>query len=339
MNIVSVFIEITNYCNINCITCYNSSGISKEKQYMQYDSLANSIKILRSLGAAHIILAGGEPTLHPEFNNILDFPFKYPELRFYISTNGVHQSNKLIQIYNSASNLDIQVSLDGSCEEINSKSRGEKNFDKAVEFIRRLHPNGKRLLIKIVLSKNNINDVANFYKMVVSLGGTPEFTFVNNQGNATNNWDGLYVNGKEKFHVMSQVRTLNQQYKKNALLPLCTHVCPLADSSDGLNVTVKVDGSLMPCQLLYDEHFSLGNLMTDSIDHFESNLKRISDMAKKREENDFDCNKCIIRSSCKKGCMAAAYNIANDPFANDGECEFRKCAYIQLGLRPLAKGI
>ena len=32
MNVKSVYVETTNICNLNCKTCYNRSGLNKERK-------------------------------------------------------------------------------------------------------------------------------------------------------------------------------------------------------------------------------------------------------------------------------------------------------------------
>jgi radical SAM protein with 4Fe4S-binding SPASM domain len=339
MKIYSAFIEITNVCNLNCKTCYNHSGTDAKRQEISFIQLQDAISKLIELGARQFILAGGEPTLHSQFEQILELINLFPNYLFSISTNGTVHNQKLIDIYNTVNNFDIQVSLDGSCEEVNSSTRGKDNFLRALEFIQKLEPTKKKLRVKMVISKNNLFDVESFYRKVVSLGGVPEFAFINRQGNAINNWDGMCISGEDKFDVIKLVSRLNTELEIKALLPLCTNRCPLSNESKNLSVTIKVDGTIMPCQLLYDNYFALGNIFNFNKTDFENKLNFVSNLVKTRENTDYGCNRCIIRSQCKKGCMALAFNITGNPLSCDGECDFRKLQYIKFDFKERAKGL
>jgi radical SAM protein with 4Fe4S-binding SPASM domain len=339
MKIDSAFIEITNVCNLNCSTCYNRSGTNTKRQEISFIQLQSTISKLIELGAGQFILAGGEPTLHSQFEKILELIKIYSNYHFSISTNGTVHNQKLIDLYNTADNFYIQVSLDGSSEVVNSRTRGKGNFKKSIEFIQKLEPAKKKLRIKMVISKSNLFDVESFYRMVVSLGGVPEFAFVNRQGNAINNWDEMCIGGDDKFDVIKLVNILNKELEINAFLPLCASKCPLSDNPQKLSVTIKVDGTIMPCQLLYDNYFALGNIFNFNETDFKNKLNHVSDLVKTRENTDYGCSRCILRSHCKKGCMALAFNMTDNPLSCDGECDFRKFQYIKFDFKERVKGL
>lgn len=77
-------IKLTNFCNYNCgYCCFHS----KEKEFINI----NNIKLLKSQidlfnnPKIKIILYGGEPLLHPDFNNIVDLLSEYD---ITVQTNG-----------------------------------------------------------------------------------------------------------------------------------------------------------------------------------------------------------------------------------------------------------
>ena len=339
MKIDSAYIEITNACNINCKTCYNRSGTNTSRQEISFVQLQDAILKLMELGAKQFIFAGGEPTLHSQFEQILDLVKIYPDYHFCISTNGTVHNQKLIDIYNTVHNFNVQISLDGSCEEVNSITRGKGNFQRTLEFLHKLDPVKKKLRVKMVISKNNLFDVESFYRMVVSLGGVPEFAFVNKQGNAITHWDEMGISLEGKFAVIRVINKLNSELSIKALLPLCTSKCPLSGKSPNLAATIKVDGIIMPCQLLYDNHFMLGNIFYLDKTNFEDRLNYVSSLVEARETTDYGCNRCIIRSYCKKGCMALAFNMTGNSLSCDGECDFRKLQFIRLDLEKRARGL
>ena len=78
MRVKSAYFEITNRCNLNCKTCYNRSGVNTERKEISKAQLQKAIDLLIPFGVRRILLSGGEPTVHTEFNEIMDLIDEYP---------------------------------------------------------------------------------------------------------------------------------------------------------------------------------------------------------------------------------------------------------------------
>lgn len=325
MKIESAYIEIVNICNLDCQSCYNRSGkvhVRKELTLSQIQHISD--RLINEFGCTYISLAGGEPTLHSQFDEILHYMLSIPCLKVGVVTNGTTASKFLIEAYHTVPNLKVQVSLDGSCEEVNAKTRGIGNFEKATAFLKQLECPGKFPIMKTVISRNNLHDVEDYYRLAMSMGCAPDFDFINGMGNASDDWDSLEPTAQEKLSVLRTLDQLNQEYKQEFRLPLCTGQCPLADRDTKLSVLIKCDGSMQPCQMLYDDAYTLGNLLFDNRTTITERYMSISDIAKTRKETTDSCTKCLVRTTCQRGCMALAVMKTGNPLADDGECTFRK---------------
>jgi radical SAM protein with 4Fe4S-binding SPASM domain len=332
MKIKVAYFEITNICNLNCQTCYNRSGLNKQCREISAEQLRESIAVLIPLGLHRVLISGGEPTLHSKFEDVLDLLNEYPDISFGIVTNGTVHNQKLIDMIN-ANKLTLQISLDGSCEKHNAKTRGTGNFQKAVDFAKQIQKKKPEPLLKMVLSQNNIYDAEPFYRLAVSLGFIPEFAFIYKSGNSCDEWDNKALTAQQKLGVIRLLDKLNDELKTEALLPLCTDTCPYVKNADEMSVCIKVDGSIQPCQMLYDENYSLGNVFNFDPIEFEQSVNFFISLANKRIKCDFDCHKCLLRETCGRGCLAAAVNLCGDPFGGDGECGFRKLQFLGYDLK------
>ena len=322
MKISHAYIEITNSCNLNCRSCYNRSGMKHLRQelyYIDFSKISN--RLIGELDCKRISLSGGEPTLNRDFAEILDKSLSL-NTSIAVVTNGTTDCEKLINTYNS-NNIAIQISLDGSCEEINSFTRGEGNFTKTVGFIETLD---KKIppVIKMVVSKFNIDNVADFFEFAIDHDCLPEFDFVAPIGNAADSWEAIGLNAREKLNILRTIDALNFKHNVSAKLPYCTSACPLSDPEAELSVLIKPNGDIYPCQMLYGEKFKLGNILTDTKEMITERMAEITAIAAKREQTDFGCTRCLARQFCKRGCMAFADMRSGDPLANDGDCEYRK---------------
>ena len=339
MKISSAYIEITKTCNLNCASCYNRSGVPHEKQEMPlYNIAIIADKLVKQYGCRRISLSGGEPTLHPDFDRILlTLLLQYKDLQIGVVTNGTTDSRKLAEAFNTYDNVSVQISLDGSNEAVNAKTRGAGNFQKILSFLSSLDKSAKKPMIKMTVSQNNYDDVTAFYELVVSLGCMPEFDFINAMGNAGDNRQSLELSAKQKLGVLKTVNRLNTKFGVKANLPYCTISCPLTDPDAEHSSLIKYDGSIYPCQILYGDKFSLGNILTDDEKTIYTSFERIAALIKNRESADYGCGKCLARSYCKKGCMALADIGSGDPLGNDGDCGFRKLQLV--GFNAIEQGV
>ena len=334
MKIEKAYIEITNICNLNCQTCYNRSGLNKERREISAEQLEKTILLLSKYGAKRFLISGGEPTLHSEFGKITELIRKYKYFSFGIVTNGTTRNKDLAELINSVPNCTVQISLDGCSEDDNKLTRGCGNFHKTIDFAKKIEHNfDKTNLIKMVISKHNYANVEAFYNLSLSLGFTPEFAFIYRSGNATQAWEDKCLNAQEKVRILALVDKLNRQTGAGAFLPKCTVSCPFLSKDSELGICIKPDGSIQPCQSLYSEKYTLSNIFEFNEEEFCGNLDKIYSLAKTRLSVDYGCTKCILNKACGRGCMAEAENISSDPIANDGNCEYRKLQFFHCELK------
>ncbi len=87
-------IEIVNSCNLSCPTCYADSplGVEKKVDAVPLAELQARIQgVIDRKGKIEILqLSGGEPTLHPQFFELLDWLQKHSQVDYVLlNTNGV----------------------------------------------------------------------------------------------------------------------------------------------------------------------------------------------------------------------------------------------------------
>ena len=87
-------IEIVESCNLSCPTCFASSphGVGDELKFTPSREVRQRIAaVVARKGFIDIIqLSGGEPTLHPDFFEILDWCLAHPKIGYIlINTNAV----------------------------------------------------------------------------------------------------------------------------------------------------------------------------------------------------------------------------------------------------------
>jgi uncharacterized radical SAM superfamily Fe-S cluster-containing enzyme len=83
-------LEITDVCNLNCPVCYASSGTHRttHRSMEQVERMLDLI-VRNELEPDIVQLSGGEPTLHPQFFDILDSAKRRPIKHLMVNTNGI----------------------------------------------------------------------------------------------------------------------------------------------------------------------------------------------------------------------------------------------------------
>ena len=89
-----VQLEITTDCNVKCGNCDRACGLIPSKENMSLKQIWSFVNESLELGHkwARIDIIGGEPTLHPNLKEILDYikiyKNRYPKCKIRLSTNG-----------------------------------------------------------------------------------------------------------------------------------------------------------------------------------------------------------------------------------------------------------
>lgn len=129
-------IEVTDKCNLNCPICYADSGteeiIANGDRKRRDRSLAEIEKMLDAVvaneGEPQIVqISGGEPTIHPEFFQILDIAKSKPIKHLMINTNGVRiakDRNFCDRLSNYKPGIEIYLQFDSFETEALKELRG-----------------------------------------------------------------------------------------------------------------------------------------------------------------------------------------------------------------------
>ncbi len=153
------FIELSKKaCNMKCKHCYiPKNTFTMEKDFLEIKKIKTVLKQIKDMNVKMIYLTGGEPTIHPDFNQIIRLCLKISSV--CVITNGQTINEKkarfLKKIDNESSNESIYViSFEHFEEAKNDMLRGRGSFRKAV--------NALSCLIKYGF--NPIVQVTDYYK-------------------------------------------------------------------------------------------------------------------------------------------------------------------------------
>lgn len=92
-------ILLTNKCTRNCPYCFAGGEMAQShtNDYLSWENAIYLADFLRASSVRHVSLLGGEPTLHPEFADLLLY-FLERGFRVTVFTNGVMPEAKLVEL-------------------------------------------------------------------------------------------------------------------------------------------------------------------------------------------------------------------------------------------------
>jgi len=146
-------VDITDACNLRCVYC-NNPLFPYPRTMMSEDVFSSLIKRLRQNPVNRIRISGGEPTLHPQFREMLLQMSRYCKY-LSIITNGQWQSPDLgEQLLSSGVNL-IELSLDAGGAAVYESSRPQASYKLFMSNLKQLYrlrnASKSKTLIKIRL--------------------------------------------------------------------------------------------------------------------------------------------------------------------------------------------
>ena len=183
-----VIYSVTDRCNLQCKGCYAQSLHTSLKPEMDDVKMRGTIREARELGVSFMILAGGEPLVRRE---ILDVIGSFPDVIFFVFTNGTLIDDELADEIKRRRNLVPIISLEGDRAETDLR-RGNGVFKSLTGVIGRLKQRHIFFGTSITLTSLNFSTVADekFIKDLYDLGDRLfffiEYTPVDN---ATEVWE------------------------------------------------------------------------------------------------------------------------------------------------------
>lgn len=178
-NIESLYLYLTNECNMRCKYCFIDKNISKTLDVaMLYRAIDRFITYSSNYNRKYISIIGGEPFLYYKtIERIIDYirlNYKTYDINIDITTNGTNLNEDRIKFL-TIKGVKIYVSIDG-LRNINDKYRQFLNNKSSVyEKLLRVIPILKKhtqLNAKMVFSINTLNSFTNNIRSLLKLGFT-----------------------------------------------------------------------------------------------------------------------------------------------------------------------
>ena len=155
-----IYFIITQRCNYQCPFCIRDNLDGKDVE-INVEHAKDALSMLsESYANSALIITGGEPLLHPYWDDIIHFAtLRFPIVS--ISTNGSFSSNTALALIKYLqNNLNLQMSLDGT-KDVHDSIRGNGAYNKVIENLSLLKNYSSHISISTTVGVRNIYDVPN----------------------------------------------------------------------------------------------------------------------------------------------------------------------------------
>ena len=177
-----IYFYLTEGCNLRCRHCWIAPKYQSESNSypaLDLDLFKSIIKQAKPLGLTGVKLTGGEPLLHPEIKEILEY-VRTEELRLTVETNGVLCTPELARKIAACKDPFVSVSLDGADAETHEWVRGvEGSFQASLKGIRVLVNAGFKPQMIMTIMRHNRDQLEPIVRLAERLGaGSVKFNIV-----------------------------------------------------------------------------------------------------------------------------------------------------------------
>lgn len=299
---ISVELHLTDRCNLNCEWCTDKE-LRRNKATLDIQVIGRLFKEFWRHGTGVTLEGGGEPTLHPEFKNVLDIG-KEMNLDMGLISNGVTDISDCVDRLRW-----IRISLDSSTSEEYQQEKGVDCFERVLDNIEKMSEarESKKTFIGVgyVLTTRNQGNLMNLIQRLDSIGADYiYFRPVEEAEDIMPSLDELLDLRKQLAEITADTRikymlTINDRVvDKNAGLPCIAH---------SLTSIIHANGDVALCEKRRNDSIILGNVY--------ENLFEDIWISPFRER----VSQILLESKCQSGCSACritGFNMMLDRLEN-----------------------
>jgi uncharacterized radical SAM superfamily Fe-S cluster-containing enzyme len=150
-------IEVTDRCNLSCPTCYamSSPSYGRHRTLEEIEQMLDTV--VANEGKPDVVqISGGEPTVHPQFFEILDIAKTKPIKHLMLNTNGIRiaKDEKFAErLASYAPDFEIYLQFDSFKKEALEQLRGEDLREVRTKAIEHLNKYNLSTTLVVTLQK------------------------------------------------------------------------------------------------------------------------------------------------------------------------------------------
>ena len=154
-------VDLTNRCNLTCPVCFanaNAAGYLYEPSFEQVRGMLQALRDERPVATRIVQFSGGEPTIYPRFLDVLRLAKEMGFSHVQAATNGLKFTEfEFAHQAKEAGLHTLYLQLDGVCDDIYRRTRGESLWEKKLEAIENVRRAGMKIVFVPTIVKG-LND-------------------------------------------------------------------------------------------------------------------------------------------------------------------------------------
>lgn len=272
---LSVYLDITDKCNLNCSYCYAKNKSKKclplvpsltKPTLENFKLIASKFKDKKDK-KIFFELSGGEILLRPDWEEICEI-FLETGKEVYIYSNAILMDNKnvskMVNLFNKYPNkIGFCSSLDSFQSETHNLLRG--NIDKTLSGLKRLKAEGIETKICVTLTSHNKNDMPKILsKIAKEISKEIILSFLRPVFPIDEDAKKLFVPYSEVLDLTKKLTRVADKEEWNLYSPL--HGDGKTYCEAGMNrILISTNGDISPCYCLRLKKYKVGNIYKNSL--------------------------------------------------------------------------
>lgn len=327
-------LSFTNRCNLRCTHCGYDFKKRNKASELPFSFFLSVLAEAKGLGAEMINITGGEIFLRPDCMELVDGAVN---LGYFVSleSNGTLLTDRDInQLSSYGSQVRLAISMDGFTTKVHDNIRGQGNYAKTMDVIRKISKKGMNARVNTVLHTTNLNEIPDMTKFFVDeLGlGFRLIPFIMENGLGVYACKSTGVPYKETMKLLDDFffpflrerkeKKLLSIELRTALVPIDIvnhYVCQWGTSLLGIGPT----GIASLCHVCNDNpNFIFGDIKTQSLTEIWEN-NELLDSFRNFNPNQLQgvCGNCLARDFCRGGCRFHAMIKYGNLYAPEPQCQ------------------
>lgn len=320
---LSVLIEPTSSCNLECRYCYKGN---KQHIFMTRETFELAAQKVISYCRDHerpllFVWHGGEPTMagaefyQRSFQYCADHGNGH-KIAHTLQTNGTLLTDDLLDTF-VAHKVSIGVSLDGPADyhdTMRPMRGGGATHDRIIDGILRARARGVEVGVLMSITKHNIGNISNMFRFCQEHKLTFGLNPISNDLHSRH--DDIEISPAEYlkacieaydlwFYQSENPIQVNPGYGVTRLLLSKNRLsdCTMSENCQMHFISIGPEGDVYPCNRFYGlNDYRLGNIVNDHLENIMTSERRRY-LADRRPDKIEQCRDCSIAEYCNGGCM------------------------------------
>lgn len=252
-------VEITDRCNLTCPTCYAGSSPTHGRHRTLEEVEKMFDAVVRNEGQPDIIqISGGEPTIHPQFFEILDMAKTKPVRHLMVNTNGMRIANDedfVKQLATYMPDFEIYLQFDSFRPEVLKKLRGKDLSEVRRKAIANLNKYNLSTTLVVTLEKGlNMDEIGEILSYAMQQPCVRGVTFQPTQIAGRLENFNPEINRTTLTEVRREILNQSPLFTEKDLIPV-----PCNPDALVMGYALKIDGEVFPLTRFIDPDQLLDN--------------------------------------------------------------------------------